>query len=158
MQVDRISFFNDASKLSFEMKVNHAKQEVVNNIQNIVKQVLENNEFGNTTARGNPDEVIAQAKARFEQFVATRITEEKLKELDELSERVKNVVSLLANRSKAELTAGPMRSFLGMMGALTSNTTVDNFFLTQSLSPGRRLAGQLEETFTESVLDQLLNQ
>ena len=157
MQVERISFFNDASKLAFELKVNQAKQEVVNNIQNIVKQALENREI-EINARGNQEDVFAKAKAGFEQFVATHITEDKLNDLGELSQRVKNVVSQLANRSGAELYAGPMRSFLGMMGALTSDTTVANFFLTQSLSPGRRLDGELEETFTESVLDQLLNQ
>ncbi len=140
----------------FWSNVDQATQEVVNNIQNIVKHALKNHEII-FTPQSKHEEVFAIAKAEFEQFAATHIAEDKLNDFNKLSGRVKNVVILLGCRSVKELTAGPMRPFLDLMVTFTSKTTLTSFFYTQSLSSGRRLTGELEKTISESILDQILN-
>ncbi len=134
--------------------IDQAQQEVVNNIQNIVNQALENHEIA-ITSQGNQEEVFS--KAEFEQFAATHIAEDKLNDIDELFPRLRNVFNLLYRQSVLILTSGPMLSFFKSMITFTSEKTLASFFLTQSLSIGVRLAGQLEETFSESILDKLLN-
>ncbi len=142
----------------FERKVNRAKQQVVNNIQNIVKRALENHEI-TITSQDNQEEVFAKAKAEFEQFTATHIAEDKIKDFNKLPHRVQNVVNLLIYHSVKELiAASSMRSFIDSMITFTSETTRKKFFLTQPLSIGYRLTEQLEETFSESILDQFLDE
>lgn len=166
MQVgERISVVNEAVRLDVELKITHAKREVVNTIGQIVTQALNENQEA-LRAQGDPMEVIARARGLATAFFATHLTEEKLTALKDLPQRVKDVASQLANRAGGELMAqmdpmnptqvNPMRGFLGMMVQLTAPDNLINFFLTQSMGEARRVTEELESRYIGTVLDQVI--
>lgn len=149
MQVNEaLSALNANIKIEIEQQVAQAQKEICNSIRKIVFDHLKANE-AMLTEKAPVAQTIAKSKEWAERFFIIHNNENERDKLNNLSQRVKNVTSGLANRVAGELMSSPMRQFFGLLSAQTSQKNLIDFFLLQTMGPAQLLNERLQNKYVD---------
>lgn len=107
----------------------------------------------------DPDQAVAGGKKFAEDFISEYASNKKLDEIEKFKKEYplgQLLLATVANRAAAASLSSdsPIRNFLGMVGALTNQQNLINFFMVESLGPTKDLMKDLKNTYSEDAVNQ----